>query len=64
MTSSKQDQLTCLKKQQNCPGSPGLQLLDSDFANEFKSLCGVDNRQDCDLNVLKQKVRVHDFPFR
>ncbi|RCV14201.1 hypothetical protein SETIT_2G406300v2 [Setaria italica] len=50
------DQLTCLKKQQNCPGSPGLQLLDSDFANEFKSLCGVDDQPDCDLNVLKQKV--------
>ncbi|CAL5085879.1 unnamed protein product [Urochloa decumbens] len=50
------DQLTCLKKQQNCPGSPGLQLLDSDFASEFKTLCGVDDQPDCDLNILKQKV--------
>ncbi|CAL5061403.1 unnamed protein product [Urochloa decumbens] len=50
------DQLTCLKKQQNCPGSPGLQLLDSDFASEFKTLCGVGDQPDCDLNILKQKV--------
>ncbi|RLM86547.1 phragmoplast orienting kinesin-1-like [Panicum miliaceum] len=50
------DQLTCLKKQQSCPGSPSLQLLDSDIANEFKTLCGVDDQPYCDLNILKQKV--------
>ncbi|CAN6176369.1 unnamed protein product [Urochloa humidicola] len=50
------DQLACLKKQQNCPGSPGLQLFDSDFASEFKTLCGVGDQPDCDLNILKQKV--------
>ncbi|WVZ66834.1 hypothetical protein U9M48_016001 [Paspalum notatum var. saurae] len=50
------DQLSCLKKQQNCPGSPVLQLLNSDFTNEFKTLCGVDDQPDCDMNILKQKV--------
>ncbi|KAJ1292095.1 hypothetical protein BS78_02G366100 [Paspalum vaginatum] len=50
------DQLTCLKKQQNCPGSPILQLLNSDFTSEFKTLCGVDDQPDFDLNILKQKV--------
>ncbi|XP_066395400.1 kinesin-like protein KIN-12E isoform X1 [Miscanthus floridulus] len=49
------DQLTCLKKQKDCPGSPSL-LLNSDFANEFKTSCGVDDQLDCDLNILKQKV--------
>ncbi|ONM60029.1 Kinesin-like protein KIN-12C, partial [Zea mays] len=49
------DQLTCLKKQKDCPGSPSL-LLNSYFANEFKTSCGVDEQLDCDLNILKQKV--------
>lgn len=62
MTSLEQDQLTCLKKQKECPGSPSL-LLNSDFANEFKTSCGVDDQLDCDLNILKQKVTGHDFPF-
>ncbi|CAD6343271.1 unnamed protein product [Miscanthus lutarioriparius] len=49
------DQLTCLKKQKDCPGSPSL-LLNSDFTNEFKTSCGVDDQLDCDLNILKKKV--------
>ncbi|XP_062187071.1 LOW QUALITY PROTEIN: kinesin-like protein KIN-12E [Phragmites australis] len=50
------DQLTCLKKQQNCHGSPSFQLINSGFANEFKTLCGIDDQPDCDLYILKQKV--------
>ncbi|TVU37642.1 hypothetical protein EJB05_10967, partial [Eragrostis curvula] len=50
------DQLTCLKKQQVCPGSPSFQLLNSGFANEFEDLYGVEDQSDCDLNILKQKV--------
>ncbi|XP_062190431.1 kinesin-like protein KIN-12E [Phragmites australis] len=50
------DQLTCLKKQQNCSRSPSFQLLNSGFANEFKTSCGVDDQPDCDMNLLKQKV--------
>lgn len=50
------DQLTCLKKQQNMPGSPSFKLLKSGYGNEFNSLHGVDDQSACDLELLKQKV--------
>uniref|UniRef100_A0A0E0LNV8 Kinesin motor domain-containing protein n=1 Tax=Oryza punctata TaxID=4537 RepID=A0A0E0LNV8_ORYPU len=50
------DQLTCLKKQQNMPGSPSFQLLKSGYGNESNSFHGVDDQSACDLELLKQKV--------
>ncbi|CAM0906969.1 unnamed protein product [Alopecurus aequalis] len=49
------DQLTCLRKQQNVPGSSSFQLLNSGSDNEYNTLA-EDHQASCDLNLLKQKV--------
>uniref|UniRef100_A0ACD5WNF8 Uncharacterized protein n=1 Tax=Avena sativa TaxID=4498 RepID=A0ACD5WNF8_AVESA len=48
-------QLTCLRKQQNVPGSPSFHLLNSGPDNEYNTLA-EDHQSSCDLNLLKQKV--------
>lgn len=48
-------QLTCLRKQQNVPGSPSFHLLNSGSDNEYNT-SAEDHQSSCDLNLLKQKV--------
>ncbi|XP_048555108.1 kinesin-like protein KIN-12E isoform X1 [Triticum urartu] len=49
------DQLTCLRKQQNAPGSPSFLLLNSGSDREYNTLA-EDHQSSCDLSLLKQKV--------
>ncbi|KAL6657518.1 hypothetical protein ACP70R_005298 [Stipagrostis hirtigluma subsp. patula] len=49
------DQLTCLKKQQNPPGSPIFQQLNSGSANEFRTLCGVSHLEDVLVGSLRRE---------
>ncbi|XP_024313758.1 kinesin-like protein KIN-12E isoform X3 [Brachypodium distachyon] len=52
------DQLTCLRKQQNVPGSHSFHLLNSGSENEYNTL-SEDHQSGCDMNLLKQKQVSH-----